>query len=108
MKLNMFVVVDIAGHQYKVAKGDKVRVNKLEAKEGEKVVLNTVLLTSADEGKTVKIGEPFVSGAQVEAKVLSHGRADKIRVFKMKPKKRYRKTQGHRQDYTELEITAVK
>ncbi len=102
----MFAVVDIAGHQYKVAAKDVIRVNKLEAKEGDKYVADKVLLVS-DGGKEVKIGAPFVSGAKVEAKVLSHGRGDKIRVFKMKPKKRYQKTQGHRQDYTELEIVKV-
>jgi len=103
----MFAVVDIAGHQFKVSEKDVIRVNKLETKEGDKYIAEKVLLLS-DGGKSIQLGKPFVSGAKVEAKVLSHGRGDKIRVFKMKAKKRYSVTQGHRQDYTELEITGIK
>ena len=103
----MFAVVEIAGKQFKVSQGDKIEVPKLkDKKEGDKVKIDKVLLKS--DGKKTEVGSPCVSGSSVELKVLEHGKADKIRVFKMKPKKRYQKTQGHRQAYTLVEITNVK
>ncbi len=103
----MFAIAEIAGKQYKVEKGAILQVDKLKgAKEGDKVKADKVLLKS--DGSKTEIGTPSLSGASVEMTVKAHGRGDKIRVFKKKPKKRFERTQGHRQSYTEVEITAVK
>ncbi len=102
----MFAVIMTGAKQYLVREGDKIRVEKLEAEVGKNHSFDRVLLVSKDD-KDVNVGMPFLEGAKVEAKVLEQGKADKIRVFKMKPKKGYRVTQGHRQRYTELEITKI-
>ena len=102
----MYAVIQNGGKQYRVAPGDVIRVEKLEAAEGQTVALNPVLMVSDDQG--ARVGTPVLAGASVTAKVKSHGRADKIKVFKMRRRKHYRKTQGHRQYYTELEITGIK
>lgn len=103
----MFAIVEIAGKQFKVKKGDTLEVPKLKAnKEGDKVKIDDVYLRSDD--KKTDIGAPTVSGAQVELLVKEHGKAAKIRVFKKKAKKRYERTQGHRQPYTLVEVIAVK
>ena len=102
----VFAVVDIAGFQEKVSQGTKLTVPRLAGKEGEKVTFDQVLLVSQDGG--LKVGAPYIAGAVVEAKILSHGKGDKVRVYKMKHRKRYRRTQGHRQGNTEIEITGVK
>ncbi len=103
----MFAIVDIAGFQEKVKEGDALRVPLLDAKEGATVTFNKVLLVakSADD---MKLGTPTVSGAVVEVKVVAHGKGDKIRVFKMKRRKRYRRVHGHRQDFTDIEVTKIK
>ena len=103
---HMFAIVDVAGTQQKVSQGMKLRVPKLSLKAGETVTFDRVLLRGDDKGATV--GTPYVAGASVHAKVLGEGREEKIRVFKMKPRKRYRRTQGHRQWFTEIEVTGVK
>ena len=103
----MFAIVETGGKQIRVAKGDKIKVEKLNGKEGDKIVLDKVLLLAESDEKAV-LGKPLVDGASVEAKILSHDRAKKIIVFKFKPKKRYQKKQGHRQDFTEIEITKIK
>lgn len=100
-----FAIVKIGGTQYKVSVGDQFDVAKLEGKKGGKVVFDGVLLTSR-KGK-VAIGTPEVKGAKVEAKILGEVKGKKIRVFKYKAKSRYRKTKGHRQKYTKIEITKV-
>ena len=103
----MFAFVDIAGFQEKVEKGMKLHVPLLDVKEGETVTFDKVLLLSTD-GSDVLIGKPYVAGAKVEAKVLMHGQDDKIVVRKFKRRKRYHKTlRGHRQQFTEIEITGV-
>lgn len=103
----MFAIVEIAGKQHKVEKGNVLQVEKLKAnKEGDKVKTDKVLLKA--DGAKVDIGTPYVSGSTVEFTVKEHGKHDKIIVFKKKPKKRYERKQGHRQQYTEIEITAVK
>lgn len=103
----MFAFVDIAGFQEKVEKGMKLRVPSLEGEKGDTVTFEKVMLLSAD-GKDAVLGKPYVTGAKVEAKVLMHGKADKIVVRKFKRRKRYHKTlRGHRQGFTEIEITAV-
>ena len=102
----MIAVAKIGGHQAIVKTGDVLRVDKLDAEVG-KTVKFEVLLLSDEDGKNCTIGAPLVDGQSVEAKVVAHGRGDKIRVYKMKPRKRYRRTLGHRQDFTEIEITKV-
>ena len=102
----MYAIIESCGKQYKVAEGDVVFFEKLNAEEGKKVTFDNVILVS-DEGK-VQVGNPYVKGVKVEGKVVSHGKGKKIIVFKMKPKKNYRRKQGHRQPYTKVEITSIK
>ena len=102
----MYAIIESCGKQYKVAQGDVVFFEKLDAEEGKKVSFDKVILVSED-GK-VQVGNPYVKGVKVEGKVVSHGKAKKIIVFKMKPKKNYRRKQGHRQPYTKVEITSIK
>ena len=101
----MFAVMKTGGKQYKVALGDKLKVEKLVAETGDSVSLDKVLMVS--DGDDVQVGNPVIEGRSVTATVLEQGKHDKIRVFKMKRRKGYRRTQGHRQQYTELEITAI-
>ena len=102
----MYAIIESCGKQYKVAQGDVVFFEKLDAEEGKKVTFDKVILVSED-GK-VQVGNPYVKGVKVEGKVVSHGKGKKIIVFKMKPKKNYRRKQGHRQPYTKVEITGIK
>jgi len=102
----MYAVIESGGKQYRVSPGDVIQVEKLDAPEGQTVDLSQVLMVSDDQG--VRVGNPVLAGATVTATVKSHGRDDKIKVFKMRRRKHYRKTQGHRQYYTEIEITAIK
>ncbi len=101
----MYAVIASGGKQYRVAIGDRLRVEKLNVAEGDDISLHDVLMMSKDGG--VKLGSPKLNGVDVSARVLKHGRGEKIRVFKMKRRKGYHRTQGHRQDYTELEIMAI-
>ena len=101
----MYAVIESCGKQYKVAEGDIVFFEKLDAEEGKKITFENVILVS-DE-KEVKVGNPYVKNVKVEGKVVSHGKAKKIVVFKMKAKKNYRRKQGHRQPYTKVEITSI-
>ena len=100
----MYAVVDVAGSQYKVQEGDRIRVSRLGAEAGEKLTLDRVLLVG---GEDTRVGTPQVDGASVEASVLGHGRADKVVVFKMKRRKGYRRKNGHRQPYTEIQIDKI-
>jgi large subunit ribosomal protein L21 len=103
-----FAVVDIAGFQEKVSKGSKLRVPTLEGKkDGDSVTFDNVLMYAKSE-KDVSVGKPYVEGASVSAKITGSGRGEKIRVFKMKHRKRTRRTQGHRQNYMEIEVTGIK
>jgi len=102
----MYAIIESCGKQYKVAEGDVVFFEKLDAEEGKKVSFDKVVLLS-DNGK-VQVGDPYVKGIKVEGKVVAHGKAKKILVYKMKPKKNYRRMQGHRQPYTKVEITTIK
>jgi large subunit ribosomal protein L21 len=104
----MIAVIKTGGKQYKVKEGDKLNVEKLDEKEGKVIKIKDVLLLSDEKGKEVKIGDPVVKGATVEAKVLEHGKGKKVRVVKYKPKVRYLKERGHRQPYTKLEIVSIK
>ncbi len=102
----MLAIIRTGGKQYLVQPGDKLKVEKLDKKEGEEISFSDVLLV--EKNKKVEIGNPLVKDVKVEAKVLRHGKADKIIVFKYKPKKRESKKIGHRQPYTEIEITGIK
>ena len=101
----MYAIIETCGKQYKVAEGDVVFFEKLDAEVDKKYVFDKVILVSED-GK-VQVGNPYVKGVKVEGKVVSHGKGKKIIVFKMKPKKNYRRKQGHRQPYTKIEITKI-
>ncbi|HOJ12484.1 MAG TPA: 50S ribosomal protein L21 [Clostridiales bacterium] len=101
----MYAVVDIGGKQYKVQEGDVVFIDKIEAEEGDVLTFDKVLAVSNDG--VVNFGKPLVAGTNVQAKVLGHGKYKKIIVFKYKPKKNYRKTQGHRQPYTKVQIDRI-
>jgi large subunit ribosomal protein L21 len=101
----MFAVVGLGGSQIKVEEGDRIRVNTIPGEPGDKVTLENVLLIERD-GDT-KVGTPRVEGATVEASILEHGKAKKIRVFKMKRRKGYRRHNGHRQPFTELQIEKI-
>ena len=102
----MYAIIEACGRQYKVQEGDTVFFEKLDTEEGKKVNFDKVILLSDD--KKVQVGNPYVTDAKVEGKVVSHGRGKKIVVFKYKAKKNERKTQGHRQEYTKVEITSIK
>lgn len=101
----MYAVIKTGGRQYKVEPGQIIRIGKLQAQVGENVTLSEVLLVK--DGDSLKAGAPLLEGATVEATVLTHDRDKKIIVFKKKRRQGYQKTQGHRQDYTEIKVTAI-
>ena len=101
----MYAVIKTGGKQYKVAAGETLRVERMTADVGSDVTIAEVLAVGA--GADLVFGAPFVSGASVLASVVSHGRHDKVRIFKMRRRKHYQKRQGHRQNYTEIRISAV-
>ena len=101
----MYAIVEIAGHQFKVEKDQKVFVNRLQTEEGNKVTFDNVLLLA--DGTKVTIGAPAIDGAQVGAKVLKHLKGDKVIVFKKKRRKGYRVKNGHRQSLTEIQIESI-
>ena len=100
----MYAVMKTGGKQYKVAQGDKIRVEKLAGNVGDTITFDEILLVGGD---SPKIGLPTVKGAKVEAKVIAQDRAKKIIVFKFRRRKNYRRKNGHRQPYTALEITGI-
>ena len=101
----MYAIVEIAGFQEKVSKGDKLKVPLLKEEPEGAVKFENVLMLA--DGDKVQVGLPFLSGVSIEAKVLSHGRGKKIRIQKAHRRKRYRRVAGHRQDFTEIEITKI-
>ena len=101
----MYAVVETGGKQYRVAVGDRVRVEKLGLEPGGVVKLDKVLMVA--DGDKVTVGAPHLSGATVTAAVTGVGRGEKVRIFKFRRRKHYRKSQGHRQSYTEIEITGI-
>ncbi len=101
----MYAIIRTGGKQYRVSEGDVLNVEKLNVEEGQEVVFDDVL-TVANDGD-VKVGTPTVAGAKVTAKVAKQGKADKIFVFKYRAKSNYRKRQGHRQPFTQVEITSI-
>jgi large subunit ribosomal protein L21 len=102
----VYAIIKAGGKQYRVQKGDTVYVELLTTPVGEQVKIEDVLMVGGEEGQT-KVGAPLLSQASVLATVVEHGRGDKIRVFKYKKRKHYRRTKGHRQDYTALKIDAI-
>jgi large subunit ribosomal protein L21 len=101
----MYAVIKTGGKQYRVSAGQSLRVEKLDAAAGSEVTLADVLLVG--QGEEITVGAPLVSGAAVKATVLDQGRGEKIRIFKMRRRKHYRKAQGHRQSYTEIRIDSI-
>jgi large subunit ribosomal protein L21 len=101
----MYAVIKAGGKQYRVSTGDKLKVEKLTADVGSEVVLDQVLMVG--EGAAAKTGTPLVAGATVKATVVAHGLHDKVMIFKLRRRKHYKKSQGHRQQYTEIEITGI-
>lgn len=101
----MYAVVLTGGKQYRVAEGDKLRVEKLAAEEGATVEFDQVLMIA--EGDDVKVGTPYLAGGKVTATVKAQGRAKKVRIVKFKRRKHHLKRQGHRQWYTEVEVTGI-
>ena len=101
----MYAVIKTGGKQYKVAAGEKIKVEQIAADVGQEIVIDQVL--AVGNGADIKVGTPLVLGASVTVTVISHGRGDKIRIFKMRRRKHYQKRQGHRQNYTELQIGAI-
>ncbi len=102
----MYAIIESCGKQYKVQEGDQVYFEKLDVKEGENIKFDKVLLISDD--KNISVGDPYVKGATVEGTVSKQGKGPKIIVYKYKAKKNYRRTQGHRQPYTRVEIKSIK
>ena len=102
----MYAVIKTGGKQYKVAPGENLKVEQIPADVGAEVILDQVLMVG--EGESVRLGQPTVAGATVKATVVAHGRGDKVRIFKMQRRKHYRKSQGHRQNFTEIEILGIK
>ncbi|MBP3481439.1 MAG: 50S ribosomal protein L21 [Clostridia bacterium] len=101
----MYAIIETGGKQYKVQDGDVIFIEKINAENDSKFVFDKVVAVGADDG--IKVGAPYVDGATVEANVVKTGKAKKIIVYKMKPKKNYRRKQGHRQPYTKVQITAI-
>jgi large subunit ribosomal protein L21 len=101
----MYAVIKTGGKQYRVAAGEKIKVEQIAADVGQELVLSEVL--AVGNGAELKVGTPLVSGATVTATVIAHGKHDKVRIFKMRRRKHYQKRQGHRQQFTELQIGTI-
>jgi len=101
----MYAVIRTGGKQYRVSAGEKIKVEQIPADIGAEIALGEVLMVA--DGEAVTMGTPLVEGKTVKAKVIGHGRGEKVRIFKMRRRKHYRKSQGHRQNYTEVEILGI-
>lgn len=101
----MYAVIKTGGKQYRIASGEKLKIEQIPADIGQEITLDQVL--SVGEGDQLKIGTPLVVGAVVKATVLAQGRHDKVKIFKMRRRKHYQKRQGHRQNYTEILIGEI-
>lgn len=102
----MYAIVEIAGFQEKVSAGDTLKVPLQDAEAGKKVIFENVLLLA--DGDALSFGAPFVKGVSIEAEVVEHGRGDKIHVYRMRRRKRFRRSKGHRQDFTTIKILGIK
>ena len=105
MEFDMYAVIKTGGKQYRVVAGEKIRVEHILAEIGSEIEIDQVLMVS--DGDKTSMGRPLVDGATVKATVLGQGRHDKVRIFKMRRRKHYQKHQGHRQNYTEIQITGI-
>ena len=101
----MYAVIKTGGKQYRVAPGEKLKIEQIPADIGSEIVLDQILMVS--DGEAVTVGTPLVSGATVKATVVAHGRGEKVQIFKMRRRKHYQKHQGHRQNYTEIRIDGI-
>lgn len=101
----MYAVIETGGKQYRVSEGDRIRVEKLDAADGDIITIDKVIMLGRDDAPV--FGSPFVSGAVVKAKVAEHGKEDKVIIFKYRRKKNYRRFRGHRQQYTDLVIESI-
>jgi len=101
----MYAVIKTGGKQYRVAAGEKLKIEQIPADIGAEIVLDQVLLVA--DGDNLKMGKPLLAGATVQARVLAQGRHDKVRIFKLRRRKHYQKHQGHRQNFTEIQITGI-
>jgi large subunit ribosomal protein L21 len=101
----MYAVIKTGGKQYRVAPGEKLKIEQIPADIGSEIVLDQILMVA--DGEAVTVGTPLVSGATVKATVVAHGRGDKVQIFKMRRRKHYQKHQGHRQNYTEIRIDGI-
>ncbi|MCC7433014.1 50S ribosomal protein L21 [Candidatus Peregrinibacteria bacterium] len=101
----MIAIVEVGGKQYKVAPQSQIQVDLLDAEKGSEISIDKVLLKFEDNGSNCQVGQPY-TGDTIKAKIVDHVKGDKVRVFKFKPKTRYAKTKGHRQNYTILEISS--
>jgi large subunit ribosomal protein L21 len=101
----MFAVIKTGGKQYRVVNGDQLKVEKLAGEVGSEISIDQVL--AVGEGADIALGTPLVAGASVRATVMAHGRHDKVNIFKMRRRKHYKKSQGHRQSYTEIRIDGI-
>ncbi len=100
----MFAIIEVKGKQYKIKKGDEIKIGKIKGEKGDKIEFDKVLLLTKERVKEVKIGQPYLEGVKVETEILEQGRDKKIIVIKYKPKTRYRRKRGHRQFYTKIRI----
>lgn len=101
----MYAVIKAGGKQYRVAQGETLKIESITGDVGSAIVLDKVLAVGS--GDKLNVGKPLVSGASVQATIVSHGRGDKVKIFKMKRRKHYQKHQGHRQNYTEIRIDGI-
>ena len=101
----MYAVIKTGGKQYPVSTGEKIKVKQIAADVGQEIVIGRVL--AVGNGAEIQVGTPLVSGASVKAMVIAHGKHDKVRIFKMRRRKHYQKRQGHRQQFTELQIASI-
>lgn len=101
----MYAVIKTGGKQYKVVAGEKIKLEQIAAEVGQEIVFDQVL--AVGEGSELKVGTPLVAGATVKATVLAHGRHDKVKIFKMRRRKHYQKHQGHRQQFTQVQIQGI-
>lgn len=101
----MYAVIKTGGKQYRVSSGEKLKVEQLAADVGSKITIDQVLLVA--DGDKVSVGQPLVAGAKVQATVVNHGRDDKVHIFKMRRRKHYKKQQGHRQNFTEIQVDKI-
>jgi large subunit ribosomal protein L21 len=105
MESNMYAIIKTGGKQYRVEAGLKLKIEQIPADIGSELLIDQVLMIA--DGDNVSMGQPMLSGASVKATVLGQGRHDKVRIFKMRRRKHYQKHQGHRQNYTEIQITGI-